>query len=315
MSNENDPLKITIENSEWAKMVENKPYLEWLRNNYRKCWIDKDNKEQVRYKYEHVNRPGITITVDKDGNIKDGCLDTTDYILEAELVEEYMETIRGASFDLLDESDEIWENDCSSDFNNEEYIINYKLENEKYFTVTPEECKIDKLSRALWVINKQAKAYRDELQFNSSNLTEDVKKHYTVMKHNYYILKAFAFKKLHKQNKLTYKGIHIGQDKIKKYPYVEFGKRGFHLVATGKYLEELMKKNRITITNPLPKIESIDHSRNHKQIDLAIAEEIVCEFLQPGFHGELWTTMVREKKQIQRDKSTGKIILIDTPEK
>ncbi|MED0981383.1 hypothetical protein P4T48_18095 [Bacillus paramycoides] len=314
MSCENDPLKITIENSEWAKEEENKLDLEWLRKNYKRIWIDNDNKEHPRYKYEHINRSSSTITVDKDGNITDGHLDTTDYIIEAELVEKYMETNGESSFELLDESDEIWKNDCISEFNNEEYIITYKPENGKDFTVTPEEFNTDTLSRALWVINKQAKAYRDILRFESSKLTKDAKKYYTVMKNNYYILKALTFKKLHKQNKLTYKGIHIGQDK-KKYPYVEFGKRGFHLVATGKYLEALMEKNRETFKKTLPKIESIDFSRNHRQIDLSIAEETVCEFLQPGFHGELWTKMEREKKQIDRDNRTGKIILVDKPDK
>ncbi|WML49172.1 hypothetical protein RCG23_03510 [Neobacillus sp. PS3-34] len=316
MNNEIDPLKITIAKSKWAMVEENKPYLEWLRKNYNLLRVDDDNKKAVRYLYQHINRPGITITVDVNGNITDGYLDATDYLFEAEKVKEITmlmaENEKEEPFDqFFEEDDDDWEEE-EDYFNNDKYIIGYISEDGEKVTVTPEENKIEQLSKALWVINKQAKAYRDNLKFNYSDFSPACQEYFEVMLDNYYRMKAYAFKKLHKDNKLSYEGIHIGKDGKTQYPYVKFGGRGFHLAAKGTYFEALKKKKPHIIRTPLPKIESIDHSlRNDRQADLSRAERIVCEFLQPGMYDELWFKIENEKKRITRDARSGKIRLVE----
>ncbi|WP_394224103.1 hypothetical protein [Priestia aryabhattai] len=315
MINEKDPLKIAIEKSEWAKKEENKPHINWLHKNYEFIRIDDDNKEQVRYLYQHINRSGMTIIVDKYGDIKDGYLDTSDYWSEAAVIEKFtkkMQAIGEKPFDLLNEDDKDWESDYDHYYSNDEYTIVYKPKGGSEVPIIPEDNKIEQLSWALWVINKQAKAYRDNLKFNLSDYSSECINYFEVMRDNYYTLKAYAFKKLHKDNKLDYEGIHIGKDGVTEYPYVKFGGRGFHLVAKGKYFEAFKKKNSKVNRKPLPKIESIDHSlRNDRQAELAKAEKVVCDFLQPGMYEELWFKIEKEKKRITREEKTGNIKLVD----
>lgn len=308
MGKEIDPLKLTIKKSEWAKVEENKPKLEWLRNNYKLLRIDDDNKEQVRYVYQHINRPGMTITVDLNGDIKDGYIDTTDYLLESAKVEEIIRIFElegEEQFDLLDDSDEDY-------YENDKYSIVFKNPDGTDSITTFEEANIENLSFSLWVINKQAKAYRDTLNFNYKDYSAERIEYMEVMKDNYYILKAYAFKKLYRENKLQFEGIHVGNDGVTEYPYVIFSGRGFHLFAKGKYLEKLKKKNSKKISKPLLKIESIDYSlRNDRQAELSRAEQVICDYLQPGMYEELWFKIEKEKKRIARDKQTGKIVIVD----
>ncbi|MDT8862240.1 hypothetical protein N0O92_18680 [Alkalihalobacillus sp. MEB130] len=188
MTKKMDPLEKAIAQIDWGK--ENLDKQEWLRGNYELGWIDTDNDVHV-YVYEHIYRPAIRIYLDQEGNMLQGYLDCSDYEEEIRLHED----LDLGDFELLDDED--WPED-------EEDFIFIEEEN-------PEE----KLAWALWLINKQAKAYRDEVKFNSPRLPREAINYYNIMKENYYTLKHITLKRLHKKNKLTYKGIHkcILQDK------------------------------------------------------------------------------------------------------
>ncbi|TXC89586.1 hypothetical protein FS935_17055 [Metabacillus litoralis] len=267
------PLQEAIEKSNWGQVNIDKR--KWLEENYKYMWVDRERGFE-EYVYQNIFRPAIRIYVTTEGKIIGGTLDTSDYEKEID------------THDDIEDLFEEFEDDITFEDDFEE--------GDDFFPPKTQDEILDKLSWALWVINKQAKAYRDESKFTPYR--QDVQ-FLKINEHNYYFLKHRILRRLYKSNQLEHLGYHVGKDG-KKYPYVKFRENFFHIRAEGKYLEKLLDIKRKRLEQDFStKVGAIDFSRrNIDQIELLQAEEICCEFVEKGLFWDKWLDSKKFTKKL-----------------